>query len=704
MIRLARVGSLLALLLLLGLPSSVSALIVVTPPNVRCKDDVRLTAPVAGQDTCFDAVAQAWFSWDGVGWQSQMALATKIINVMDSRWAGGAVIVGSDSGTDSTVAIQAAASALQAGDTLFIPITNNFRYFRVTSAITLPCVDGLSILGGSKRTSRIRQTTAGADLFVSACVLPASTNGWTFRDFWADGAAGVAPRHGFNLKGNHRSLFIDMRISGFSGGACIFGNDSIIVNIISLELDGCQDSIREGSIVSFPLNDWHISHSELVNSTRYGVNVTTCYNWTITDSTVEAASLGGVRCTTNGNIKISGTHFEGNNAGAVCPCFDIKLGETSFLYAAVIEDNYFNGRGDATDYWPIRLTNFIGGYVGHNFMNLGTRFLNFEAGAGISDSTFDQQGYGSSVTVAAGLYGGVPASPGFDYSSRNRLWDWQSQIGNAPFVAKAGLQVGNPTGGDLGNGIINAAVGYRLNNGPINVASGGTGVGNIPANNVPYGNGTAAFQASSNFTFNGTTLTLTGTGVGITNPVFIQNLQAAAADGGSELLFAGDTGGNTQNTIRSAWVAASNLNSYLAFRTRVGGAITEAARFVTGMQLGAPTGGDPGVGKLNIATADGYLVNNVALKNITETLANKTLVSPLLTANATLGPTALSINSGGLGFDTVTAVASAPGAAGGKIEWRCGTGVGSLKIVAYGGTSATGVTVLDNIGSGVTGC
>lgn len=71
-----------------------------------------------------------------------------------------------------------------------------------------------------------------------------------------------------------------------------------------------------------------------------------------------------------------------------------------------------------------------------------------------------------------------------------------------------------------------------------------------------------------------------------------------------------------------------------------------------------------------------------------------------LTASSTL----LALNNGELGFAKITAGASAPGASGAKLAVRCGTNAGSAKIVAYAGTSSTGVTVLDNIGSGVTGC
>lgn len=47
---------------------------------------------------------------------------------------------------------------------------------------------------------------------------------------------------------------------------------------------------------------------------------------------------------------------------------------------------------------------------------------------------------------------------------------------------------------------------------------------------------------------------------------------------------------------------------------------------------------------------------------------------------------------------------TAPGAANAKFEVVCGTGAGSAKLIMYAGTSTTAVTVIDNVGSGVTGC
>ena len=66
--------------------------------------------------------------------------------------------------------------------------------------------------------------------------------------------------------------------------------------------------------------------------------------------------------------------------------------------------------------------------------------------------------------------------------------------------------------------------------------------------------------------------------------------------------------------------------------------------------------------------------------------------------------TALTLAAGELGFNKITASGSAAGASGGKMELVCGTNAGSAKLIAYAGTSTTPVTILDNIGSGVTGC
>jgi len=61
-------------------------------------------------------------------------------------------------------------------------------------------------------------------------------------------------------------------------------------------------------------------------------------------------------------------------------------------------------------------------------------------------------------------------------------------------------------------------------------------------------------------------------------------------------------------------------------------------------------------------------------------------------------------DNGEVTLGRTTAAASAPGAANGRLRFVCGTTAGTAKLVAYAGTSATPVTITDNIGAGVSGC
>jgi len=96
----------------------------------------------------------------------------------------------------------------------------------------------------------------------------------------------------------------------------------------------------------------------------------------------------------------------------------------------------------------------------------------------------------------------------------------------------------------------------------------------------------------------------------------------------------------------------------------------------------------------------------VAVGSTTDDGVNTLQVTGAAKMNTSLsvGGSALTLTTGALGLSKMTASASAPGAAGGKLEFVCGTNAGSAKLVVYAGTSGTSVTIIDNIGSGVTGC
>lgn len=66
--------------------------------------------------------------------------------------------------------------------------------------------------------------------------------------------------------------------------------------------------------------------------------------------------------------------------------------------------------------------------------------------------------------------------------------------------------------------------------------------------------------------------------------------------------------------------------------------------------------------------------------------------------------TEATMSAGEVGFAKAAASGTAPGAGFVKLGVVCGTNAGTAKVIAYGGTSTTAATVLDNIGAGVTGC
>jgi hypothetical protein len=84
--------------------------------------------------------------------------------------------------------------------------------------------------------------------------------------------------------------------------------------------------------------------------------------------------------------------------------------------------------------------------------------------------------------------------------------------------------------------------------------------------------------------------------------------------------------------------------------------------------------------------------------------ANTFTAAQTFSTTASIGGASLTLTTGALGLSKMTASGSAPGAAGGKLELVCGTNAGTAKLTVSAGTSSTPATVLDNIGSGVTGC
>lgn len=181
------------------------------------------------------------------------------------------------------------------------------------------------------------------------------------------------------------------------------------------------------------------------------------------------------------------------------------------------------------------------------------------------------------------------------------------------------------------------------------------------------------------------------------------NLGVASTTAGKVLLY-GSTSGST--TVQATAAAGTTTLTFpAATDTLVGKATTDTFTNKT-----YDTAGSGNVFSINgtaISAVSGSgavaLVNTPTL--ITPVLGVATGTSVALSSYAMLGSTTpLTLTAGALGMSKITASGTAPGAAGAKFEVVCGTNAGTAKLIMAAGTSATAVTVIDNVGAGVTGC
>lgn len=104
-------------------------------------------------------------------------------------------------------------------------------------------------------------------------------------------------------------------------------------------------------------------------------------------------------------------------------------------------------------------------------------------------------------------------------------------------------------------------------------------------------------------------------------------------------------------------------------------------------------------------SADNVVVGHA--KNVTSVVLGDPAgaVPTRVTGSASFGTNSmLRLARGEIGMAVISPSAGAPGAGAVKFAAVCGTTVGTAKIIVYAGTSTTPVTLLDNIGSGVSGC
>lgn len=313
-------------------------------------------------------------------------------------------------GADDTAAIQA---AINTGRPVYVPAGGaaGATFCRITAALTIPNQNGFTIYGDSRRTSRIHQSTAGADVFYAAGDYLTCCNGLAISDLTVASSGG---RYGVRLGGFSRSYLKNVRVTGFSAGAGVYLFDSHTATLENVELDSNQDGILEdGTATHTGPNNLRVAHSYIGGNARYGVNLYSCAALHFAGNTVEGNAKGGVRCHTAGyGVGIRDNYFEQNRDGTA-GTFDVYLGEASFIRACVVESNYFNGRvgGDVSDYYPVRVGYLLACRIGFNFVNVGNRYVNFGAGT-VIDTVFEPMSAGDTFdrSVLSTVYGNLPAT------------------------------------------------------------------------------------------------------------------------------------------------------------------------------------------------------------------------------------------------------------------------------------------------------
>jgi hypothetical protein len=240
---------------------------------------------------------------------------------------------------------------------------------------------------------------------------------------------------------------------------------------------------------------------------------------------------------------------------------------------------------------------------------------------------------------------------------------YMSSSGTAPqWTAPAALTKTDDTnvtltlGGSASTALLNAASLTLGWTGQLSVARGGTGLSTLTANYIPYGNGTSAFQSSSNLQFNGSLLSLIGTSafgasatirsqfyfqganLGLTSTtsnIAIGVSTAMGQDVGGSIGFYGHYDASSDQVpwgvIKGGKVTSTSGDyaGYLAFATSQGGAgFAEAMRISSnqGVSIGNTT--DPGATNLSVT-------GKVSVANTFESTAYVGINSSTVTTIAT---------------------------------------------------------------------
>lgn len=323
-----------------------------------------------------------------------------------------------DGETDDTAAIQAAASALLAGETLCIPATLGGAYYRITAPIQLPSVNGIVLAGEGLRASQVRQVTPGADLLIG----PASAaNGWTLRDLWLEG--NNQARYGFDAGSAHRLTLERVRVAGCAlpGGAGLHLRGAVISHLRSCEIDACWDGVQsDAAPTAISAEGCHVE-----NCLGVGWRQRHAFGLSLTGTTFESCQRGGVAIELAGlGVSLQGCYFEENRANLIQASVPILASSvTTPIVLTVPSHPYVTGdrltvaghvQAAANGTWLVVVLDAT-----HLALTGSSGVTAGAAGGSVGLSTFDlslgEESYCCGVSVAGNYFNGRPAGSSEDY-------------------------------------------------------------------------------------------------------------------------------------------------------------------------------------------------------------------------------------------------------------------------------------------------
>ena len=169
-------------------------------------DCTTLTGPVANTTPCKDTTRGVLLGYDGIGWQSDVALATKIINAADPRFG----MSPSATAAVNATALQAAIDAVPSdGGELCIP-TGSYNINAAPTLKTRLTISGCSDVGvNTGQTTRLVYSGAGALFSITVPYV-------TLRNLRVDGT-GIAGQKGFYVSAQSVRLY-NVEATLFRGG------------------------------------------------------------------------------------------------------------------------------------------------------------------------------------------------------------------------------------------------------------------------------------------------------------------------------------------------------------------------------------------------------------------------------------------------------------------------------------------------------